>query len=276
MKIINEAKRIKLKDNLDQTIIRIVDVFFEVVKSRKVKRKTLIGNVKIRIEDGSEGNVKVYIDPKISKEFGYDVYAYMDTEKGSLDPKKLYISIDPNLNKNKKSLYNTLYHEFLHATDPVFTTKHSEKLMKTYDPDVDEQYWGHQIEFRTIPNEILNALVKEFTSRKESLEDPKQLRLLVQSNHNILNHFANGEPLTNLSKTIFASMFSDESTRKIIDNIIKSYPGTSFSLPETEENLEYLDKYLVNLKKFAGKKWNKFLSMLYSTHDEIMGILSNK
>lgn len=276
MNIINEARRVKLKDNLDQTIIRIVDVFFETIKSKKIKRKTLIGNVKIRIEDGSEGNVKVYIDPKISKEFGYNVYAYMDTEEGSTDPKKLYISIDPNLNKDKKSLYNTLYHEFLHATDPVFTTKHSEKLMKTYDPDVDEKYWGHQIEFRTIPNEILNALVKEFTLRKESLEDLKQLKLLVQSNHNILNHFANGEPLSNLSKTIFASMFSNTSTRKIIDKIIKSYPGTAFSLPEPEENMEYLDKYLVNIKKFAGKKWNRFLSMLYSTHDEIMKLLTQE
>jgi hypothetical protein len=272
---LNEAKRVKLNDNLDHTIRRIVDYFFE-VKSLKRKKRSLLGKVKIHLEDGSEGLVKIYLDPKLSKQFGYDVYAYMDVEKGITDPDKLFISIDPNTNKDKKSLYNTLYHEFLHSTDPIFTSKYSEKLLSTYDPDVDEKYWGHKVEFRAMANEILNTLVNEFKERKETLKDKKQLKSLVESNHNILHHFASGEPLSNLSKSIFSSMFATPDAKNIIMTIVREYPKAAESLPTPTENLDYLEKYLMNIKKFGGRKWNRFLSMLYTTHQEIMDLLTQE
>jgi len=269
-----EAKRVKLNDNLDKTIHQIVDAFFDRVEKGKVKKKTKIGEVKIRIADGTEGLVKVYIEPNMKSILGFEAFAFMDTEENSSDPNKLYISINPKFNKDKTSLYNSLYHEFLHATDPVFTSKFTEKFMSTYDPDIDENYWAHQIEFRAIPNEILNAMVNEFKNRKNQMRSPSDLKELIKANNNILNHFSYGEELSNLSKMIFQSMFRGAKTKNILSMIARDYPSTASLLPTPTNDLTYLDKYLANIKKFGGKKWVKFLSMLYSTHEEIMELLS--
>ena len=273
MKNLQEAKRIKLNDNLEQTLHQIVDTFFERVK-RPVKKKTKIGDVKINLSDGTEGNVKVYIEPDMYSIFGFDAFAYMDAEDESADPNRLYISINPKLNKDKTSLYNSLYHEFLHTTDPVFTSKFSEKLHASYDSEVDEKYWGHQIEFRAIVGEVLNALVNEFKIRKEQVSNKQQLNKLIESNINILNHFATGEELSNLSLMIFKSMNKEPKTKSVLDKISREYPDTASLLPKPKTDLQYLDRYLSNLKKFGGDKWGKFLSMLYSTHLEILDILS--
>ena len=275
MRNLQEVKRYKLKDNLEQTLHQIVDTFFNRIK-KPVKKKTKIGDVKINLSDGTEGNVKVYIEPNMYSIFGFEAFAYMDSEDESNDPNRLYVSINPKLNEDKTSLYNSLYHEFLHLTDPVFTSKFSEKLHATYDPDVDEKYWGHQIEFRAIAGEVLNALVNEFKIRKGQVSNKQQLDKLIESNSNILNHFATGEELSNLSLMIFKSMNKDPKTKSVLDKISREYPDTASLLPKPKTDLQYLDRYLLNLKKFSGKKWNKFLSMLYSTYEEIMDMLTHE
>jgi hypothetical protein len=275
MKNLQESKRIKLNDNLEQTLHQIVDTFFKRVK-RPVKKKTKIGDVKINLSDGTEGNVKVYIEPNMYSILGFDALAFMDAEDESNDPNRLYVSINPELNKDKTSLYNSLYHEFLHTTDPVFSSKYSEKLHATYDPDIDEKYWGHQIEFRAIAGEVLNALVNEFKIRKEEVSKKEQLNKLIESNLNILNHFANGEELSNLSLMIFKSMNKEPKIKSVLDKISREYPDTASLLPKPKTDLQYLDRYLLNLKKFSGDKWNKFLSMLYSTNLEISDMLSQE
>lgn len=272
MRDLQEAKRIKLNDNLEMTLHQIVDLFFDRVK-RPVRKKTKIGDVKINLSDGTEGNVKVYIEPNMDKIFGFKALAFMETEDGSGDPNRLYVSINPKLNKDKTSLYNSLYHEFLHTTDPVYSSKYSEKLHKSYDPDIDEKYWGHQIEFRALSGEILNALVNEFIKRKKQVANKQQLDKLIESNLNILNHFATDEELSNLSLMVFQSMNKDPKIKSVLNNISRVYPDTASLLPKPKTDLQYLDSYLSNLKKFSGNKWNKFLSMLYSTHLEIQDIL---
>jgi len=272
---INEAKRYKLRDNVSEFLHEIVDTFFERIK-KPVKTKTLIGVVSIKTEDGNEGYVRVYIDPKLEKEFKDPVFAYLDIEGETTDPENLYVSINPKSVDDKTELYNTLYHEFLHATDPVFTSKSTEKFWSNYDPDVDDKYWGHQVEFRAITGEILNAMVNEFKKRKNSLSDKSQLKFLIDSNYNILHHFSQGEELTNLSKKIFQSMFKEQGTKSVLSKIALDYPSTSEMLPVGDKDMNYLTRYLMNIKKFAGGKWNKFLSMLYTTHNEIMDILTQE
>jgi hypothetical protein len=65
----------------------------------------------------------------------------------------------------------------MHATDPVFSTKFSEKLFSTYDTRVDEKYWAHQIEFRASTNEFLEGLVREFNIRKSRLKNKENIVL---------------------------------------------------------------------------------------------------
>lgn len=273
MKNIQEAKRYKLRDNVSEFLNTIVDTFFERIK-KPVKNKTLLGVVSIKTEDGNEGYVRVYIDPFLDKEFKDPVLAYLDVEGEESDPENLYVSINPKEVKDRTELYNTLYHEFLHATDPVFTTKSTEKFWDTYDPNVDEKYWGHQIEFRAITGEILNAMVNEFKKRKSGLTDKSQLKYLLDSNYNILHHFSQGEELTNLSKKIFQSMFKEQGLKSVLSKISIDYPSTTEIIPSSDKDMNYLTRYLMNVKKFSGKKWNRFLSMLYSTHQEIMDLLT--
>jgi len=275
MRNLQEVKRYKLKDNLEKTLHQIVDTFFDRMK-KPVKKKTKIGDVKINLSDGTEGNVKVYIEPNMDSILGFKALAFMETEEESNDPNRLYVSINPELNKDKTSLYNSLYHEFLHTTDPVYSSKFSEKLHATYDPDVDEKYWGHQIEFRAITGEILNAMVNEFKIRKGQVSNKQQLDKLIESNSNILNHFATGEELSNLSLMIFKSMNKEPKTKSVLDKISREYPDTASLIPKPKTDLQYLDRYLLNLKKFSGEKWNKFLSMLYSTYEEIMDMLTHE
>lgn len=275
MKNINEAKRYKLRDNIGEFLHTIVDNFFE--RSKKpIKKKTLLGIVSIKTDDGTEGIVRVYIDPNLHKEFKDPVFAYLDIEGEETDAENLYVSINPREVKDKTELYNTLYHEFLHATDPVFTTKSTEKFWADYDPSIDEKYWGHQVEFRAVTGEILNAMVNEFKKRKEQLSDKSQLKYLIDSNENILHHFSQGEELTEFSKKIFQSMFKEQGTKSVLSKISLHYPSTSELFPRQEKDMNYLERYLMNIKKFSGKKWNKFLSMMYSTHQEIMDLLTQE
>jgi hypothetical protein len=119
-------------------------------KLKGVSQVTPVGNIPLKISDGSVGNAEVIIDPN-SSEMGYIDNASED----KLDPKKFIIYINPNRISSKKLIFQSLYHEYMHVTDPVFSTKFSEKLWATYDSSIDEKYWAHPIEFRATANEFL-------------------------------------------------------------------------------------------------------------------------
>lgn len=272
MRNLQEIKRYKLKDNLDQEVRKITDVFFEKTK-KKVKKKILIGFLVVRMEDGSYGSVRVYIDPFLKAKYGFDVYGEMDTIK--FDKNKLWISLDPILNVDKTQVYNTLYHEFLHVTDPVLSSKGTEKHSKTYDEKSDDKYYGHQIELRAMGGEFLNALVNEFKKRNDKLRDKNDTKYLKKSITNILNHFATGEELSSLSIGILHSLWEEKNN--LLNKITIDYPGVADFTKPSSDPIEYFDRYLLNIKKYSEpSQWNKFLSMLYSTYEEIMSMLSHE
>jgi hypothetical protein len=272
MKNLQEIKRVKLNDNLDNEVRKIVDVFFDKTK-RKINKKTLIGFLVIRMDDGSYGSVRVYIDPFLKAKYGFEVYGEMDTIK--FDKNKLWISLDPILNTDRTQVYNTLYHEFLHVTDPVLSSKATEKYSKTYDETSDDKYYGHPIELRAMSGEFLNALVNEFKKRKDKVRDKNDIKYLKKSVNNILNHFATGEELSSLSINVLNSMWEEKNN--LLNKITIDYPGVAdFSKPSSDP-IEYFDRYLSNIKKYSERSlWNKFLSMLYTTHEEVMTILSEE
>ena len=161
MKNLQEVKRVKLNDNLNNEVRKIVDVFFEKTK-RKINKKILIGFLVIRMDDGSYGSVRIYIDPFLKAKYGFDVYGEMDTIK--FDKNKLWISLDPILNIDRTQVYNTLYHEFLHVTDPVLSSKATEKYYKTYDEksdEIDELYYD-----KTKNKYVCNICLSEYTSKQ--------------------------------------------------------------------------------------------------------------
>lgn len=280
MKNIQEAKRIKLNDNLEQEIRKIVDLFFE-KKKRKITKKTLLGVLKFKNDVGFDGKVEIFVNPAI----GGDYYAVLDSkdhDKPKLD--ELYIELDPELNDDPLTLYNTIYHEMLHVTDPRYTTHHTEKFWAGYDVEehTPEKYYGHDAEFRTMPYEFLNALVNEFKRRKSLASKSEQSKKSLQNSlTNILNYFATGEDLSNLSLDILHSTYSTPEAVKnpfarSLKRISVTYPDVASMMSRSNELPKYFTDYLFNIKKYNPNRWFKFLSALYSTYLEITEILSQE
>jgi hypothetical protein len=163
----------------------------------------------------------------------------------------------------------------MHATDPNFTTRSNDKYWKDYDPTVDEKYWGHPVEFRSVTNEFLEGLVNEFRRRNDGVIKVENRQLLLKSLNNILNYFAKSEPLSRLSLDVINRISDEglEDTRiaNLLANISTEYPETS----EFMNNKEPYYLILINtIKKFNPDMWPRFLKMLYDSVDEIKDIIN--
>jgi hypothetical protein len=269
--ILNESTRVKMDPDFKRVLNNVVDIIF---KKRKTgfRKYTPITSIPIEIADGTPGTVEIVVDPELEH------YGILDVKvEDSTDPNDFIIKINPNEVKSKKGLYQTLYHEIMHATDPMFSTKSTESFWGTYDPEMDEKYWGHPVEFRAITNEFIEGLINEFTLRRSRVKTPTSIDSLKKSLTNIMNHFSTGEKLTPLSSDIIGDMYgSEEMTRSriILNNILVDNPEISDILSQRENDLEYL-VVLELVKKYSGSDWKRFLGMLYKASDEIKEILNN-
>jgi hypothetical protein len=166
----------------------------------------------------------------------------------------------------------------LHATDPSQSTKMSPKFLSTYNEKNDEAYWGHPIEFRAITNEFLEALVGEFTRRYSRLKNVDNKKFLLKSLNNIVNYFGKNENLSKLSLDILNRLndenIGDNKISKVLSNISLDYPATTELLNNKEE--PYYLTYIELIKKYNPKMWPRFLTMLYSTKDEIETLLNKE
>ena len=165
----------------------------------------------------------------------------------------------------------------IHASDPTqsFMWKPSYEL--TYDPNKDEKYWGHPIEFFAITNEFLEGLLNEFKTRKSKLKNPSNIKNLQRSFKNILNYFAKGEKLSKLSLDILYRI-NDEyvnpnSVSNVLADIGSEYPDVTEMLPTKKEDIPYYLNYIEHIKKYNPEIWKRFLSMLFKVSDEINDIL---
>ncbi len=267
--VISEQKRYKLSPEDYTKLQELTDRLWS-LRSKEIPRKIEVDQMEFKTADGSNGKFKVFLNPR------YKNYGQMDLKpRTTRNPQKFEMQLNPKLFGSKKNLFLTLYHELMHATDPQFTTKYSEKYFADYDPEVDEKYWGHAIEFRAVTNEFLEGLVNEFRRRNNRVIKLENRQLLLKSLNNLLNYFAKGETLSRLSLDVI-NRISDEKLKdtriaKLLANISTEYPETSEFMNNKEP---YYLKLINTIKKFNPDMWPKFLKMLYDTTDEINNIIN--
>jgi hypothetical protein len=271
--VITEAKRYKFTPETLDRMNKVVDKLWDDRKKDYQRRKELIGVIPIKLANGVDGLVRIYVNPRLS------YIGLMDIRPSkSLDPADLVIEVNPKYYESKKNLYLTLYHEMIHASDPTQSVQWSPKYMMTYDEKSDEKYWGHPIEFFAISNEFLEGLVKEFERRIKRTRKPENLIVLEKSLNNILNYFSKNEPLNSLSKDILFRVndeFIGEDTPKQLKNWTADMPNLADFISRGSEEPYYL-YYVQMIKKFNPTIWKKFLSMLYDTTFEIKDLIHKK
>ena len=267
--VISEQKRYKLSPEDYTKLLELTDRLWA-LRSKDIPKKIEVDQMEFKTADGSDGKFKVFLNKR------YKNYGQMDLKpRTTKNPQKFVMQLNPELFGSKKNLFLTLYHELMHATDPKFTTKYSEKYFADYDPEVDEKYWGHAIEFRAVTNEFLEGLVNEFRRRNDRVVKVENRQLLLKSLNNILNYFAKNEPLSRLSLDIL-NRISDEKLKdtriaNLLANISTEYPETSEFMNNKEP---YYLKLINTIKKFNPDMWPRFLKMLYDTVDEINDIIN--
>jgi hypothetical protein len=271
--VITEAKRYKFTPDTLDRMNKVVDKLWDDRKKDYQRRKELIGVIPIKLANGVDGLVRIYVNPRLS------YIGLMDIRPSkSLDPADLVIEVNPKYYESKKNLYLTLYHEMIHVSDPTQSVQWSPKYMMTYDEKSDEKYWGHPIEFFAISNEFLEGLVKEFERRIKRTRKPENLIVLEKSLNNILNYFSKNEPLNSLSKDILFRVndeFIGEDTPKQLKNWTADMPNLADFISRGSEEPYYL-YYVQMIKKFNPTIWKKFLSMLYDTTFEIKDLIHKK
>jgi len=267
--VISEQKRYKLSPEDYTKLLELTDRLWT-LHSKDIPRKIEVDQMEFKTADGSDGKVRIFLNPR------YKNYGQMDLKpRTTKNPQKFVMQLNPKLFGSKKNLFLTLYHEFMHATDPNFTTKANDNYWKDYDPTVDEKYWGHPVEFRAVTNEFLEGLVNEFKRRNDRVNNVEKRQSLLMSLKNILNYFAKGEPLTRLSLDII-NRISDEGLKdtriaNLLADISTDYPETSEFMNNKEP---YYLKLINTIKKFNPDMWPRFLKMLYDTVEEINNIIN--
>lgn len=269
LKIVSEGKRIKLEPEVNALIHRVSDIIYK-KRNTGFKKYTPITSIPIIVQDGTPGTVEIAVDPNL------EYFGLLDQKvEDSKDPNDFILTLNPSKITSKKNLYLTLYHEIMHATDPGYTTKYSEKYWKDYDPEIDEKYWAHPIEFRASTNEFIEGLRNEFQLRKKRLKNTDNLKYLTKSADNILEYFTKGTPLSKLSYDILEGMSGlvPQNTKiaKLLQDMIIEYPQTSEFTPKHNKPPYYIG-YIELIKKYDPTIWKRFLSTL---HAEVQNIKEN-
>lgn len=271
--LIIESKRIKLDTQTYLELTTLAEKLWA-MRNKKFDKKTLVDGFSFKTSDGADGYVKIVINPRLP------YIGHMETvPRFSRDPMDFVMELQPKEYESKKNLFLTIYHELLHAMDPALSTKMNMKFYSTYDEKSEERYWGHPIEFRTITNEFLQGLVMEFDRRIERIKNVENKKFLTKSLDNILNYFAKGEPLTkftdDLIRRINDEHLIDNKISEVLADLQTNYPNISDMLDDKPEEPYYIT-YIELIKKYNPNVWNKFLSMLYSTVEEIKELIDTK
>lgn len=270
--IILEQKREILDPELYSKLERLTDKLWA-NKDKQYKGKTFIEQVPFKTKDGVDGLVRVVVNPRLK------FIGLMDTKPPfSRDPMDFVMELQPKEYGSKKNLFLTMYHEMMHATDPMMSTKTNMKYQSSYSEFDDKKYWGHPIEFRAITNEFLEALVLEFKRRLMRLRIPENKKFLTKSLNNLMKYFKEGSPLSKLSLDILKRMNDDNVLdnrfSRLLSDIATDFPQTSEFLSKQEE--PYFLTYILNIKKYNPEIWRRFLTMLFKTSKEIEEIINKK
>lgn len=276
MKLNESSKRFRLDDENLAIMLDLLNLITdEIGKNFKKRSISKLTDVSIKTMNGVEYTLPVYIDPKFE---GYAGIAYDKSKDINAD--NIALIVNPYMVKSKKNLYNSLYHEFLHAVDPTITTSPSKKYQSSYgDPtERPDLYYSHGIELRGITGEFFEALVNEYKERKKYIKDEEDKKVLLKSIKNIVNFFVELEPLNSLSYNILDEMSGENDLnnkfRVQMSNIFKEYPKTSEFVENCPNKEPYFLVIIDLIRYFSPKGWKRFLTMLYSTYEEIRNILN--
>jgi len=269
--VIAEQKRFKFAPELYTKMVDLTDKLWS-MRNKNFDQKTLVDQIKFKTSDGVDGLVQIVINPKLK------FIGQMETKPPfSRDPMDFVMELQPKEYGSKKNLFLTIYHEMLHATDPTQSTKMNLDLMTSYNEKKDEMYWGHPYEFRTITNEFLEGLVKEFERRLKRLKNVENKKFLLDSLRNILNHFAKNVPLTKLSLNIISRIndenIFDSRISKLVADMPSQFPGVADFFKKGTEEPYYLT-YINTIKEYNPKVWPRFLTMFYNTTEEIKEMIN--
>lgn len=269
--VISEQKRYKFQPEVQEKLKSVTEKLWN-DRNKDYKGITVVEKLPFKLADGTDGLVQIRVNPRL-KYIGF----LGNKPKKSLDPGDLYIDVNPKFYESKKNLYLTLYHEMIHASDPTQSFLWTPSYELTYDPNVDEKYWGHPIEFFAITNEFLEGLLIEFDRRRKRLKNPENVKVLEKSFKNILNYFAKGEKLSNLSLDILYRINDEYVDPNKISNVLADiqteFPKVSELIRTKNRDVPYFLHYVEAIKRNNPKIWPRFLTMLYKVSDEIRDIL---
>lgn len=264
--ILTEQKKDVLPPEIYSKIVSLSERLWK-DRNKDYKGKTLVDRILFKTKDGTDGQVKIYINPRLK------FIGLMDTRpKYSRDPMDFVMDLQPKEYGSLKNLFLTIYHEMMHATDPKLSTKMNLKTMSDYSEFSDSKYWGHPIEFRAITNEFLEAMEMEFDRRIKNFRSKQNLNTLQKSLDNIMDYFKTGKPLSKNSLNILKRMNDDgvldNRISKQLADIQSAFPHTSELFPKESEEPYFLT-YIEQIKKHNYSIWRRFLTMLYKVSENI-------
>jgi hypothetical protein len=176
--------RYRLDIATKRNIRNLIPKILKLKKRKKIFNQEKIDDIIVRVDDGIMYEVTVYLDTSINH---YAHVQDISTNKKMFD---IELIINPLLIKSEKDLYNKLYHEFLHATDPDLTTLQTDEYLNYYDTKNVETYYGTNIEFRAWTGEILESLHNEILNELNYVDNKEDLENLKNTLKNIVVHLA--------------------------------------------------------------------------------------
>lgn len=252
-------------------IYKLVEKIFKNEKKFFDFKKTKIGELIILIDDGTKHRVGVYFDTVTDGE------AYIQDNYENDEYFEFNLYINPNFIKTKKGLYNTIYHEVMHLSDPTVTTKPDDQYVNYHNYN----YYALESEFRAWTSEILESLRNEVINELAYVENKKELHYLKNTLKNIVAHIADGYDLYPESSKLIRKMSGREETIIDFTEVLKKvdilYPNLSH-LKEPIGEEEEIPTYLLILRNFQGanpKRWKDFIKMLKYTYDELIDLIDN-
>lgn len=255
-----DIKRKRLDPKLNAQLKKLASIISK--NYNKFNVMTKVGEVFFENDLGDNGFVEIFT----SKNMPF--YAQLLGDK--IDELKVEVKSLPS----EKEVYNALFHELLHATDPDLF---EDETWDDYDPEKDESYYGHKLEFRTMTNEFLNALVDIFKEKLVSSNSTAKKKL-HDALTNIVNYYFHDEPLKDFAADILdyaagAVKFSNNEVNDLMSRIQLQYPGEYTLTTKTSKREKlpvFIRGYLNKIREYNPKQWNDFMSMLMSTQEEIL------
>ena len=189
--------------------------------------------------------------------------------KGILKYKhKLNKKILGNENWGIEALRGALVHELIHSKDP----KQNQKLTKIERTSTDREYYSSKAEFVTLTGQFFEAIISsidksfELGKTKEQILDALDNILMVYSGkERIFNQNAKDFIQGSKNRTIFQDIINEP--MNFLNIRIKNKKGEKVGLIY-HMAIDRYDRALMNIKKYAPKKYIKFLRELYKVINE--------